>query len=676
MNKKALADKYIYEGYDYFNNNNPKKAEIAYKKAIQTYPEYEMPYLNLGNVYLSRNEYDQAIKSYKKALSIRPTYSMAETNMAVAYSRSGHFNKALKHLQNVLQTNPHYNMTYIYLGNILLFQGSFKDAEMCFKMAVEKDRNYSESYNNLGIVQVRLLELEKAVESFRKAVKLNESSETYANLGTVYGKLNKIGPSTNALKKAVEINPNDSLALATLYMQLRSACDWDEVKKIEPKLDNITANEIKNNVKTGLDPFLCVIKDANPKKNHQTAKLWSDNLSNSITLLKQFKYKKRKGKKIRVGYVSAHFHDHPTAYLIHTMLGYHDRKKFEIYTYSFGPQTKGFHRSRIMTNSDKFRDTTNANFSDIATVINKDGVDILVDLDGYTDNNRLEIFALRPSPVQVSYLGFPGTTGSNFIDYIITDKIVTPKSHQKYFSEKLIHLPPSYQVNDENLIIDANKYNRKRFRLLKKAFVFACFNGTYKIEPKVFDVWMEILKKTPNSVLWLLKSNNIAQINLKYEAKKRGVHPDRVIFSSRLKRDKHLSRLTLADLALDTFICNGHTTTSDALWANVPVITLMGKHFASRVSSSILTAAGLKDFVTKTPVEYKKLAISLAKNPKKLKKIKTELQSNRDDYPLFNTKSFTKNIEGAYAEIWDLYKKKSKPNSITIKKNESARQSN
>ena len=339
--------------------------------------------------------------------------------------------------------------------------------------------------------------------------------------------------------------------------------------------------------------------------------------------------------KIVIGYLSNDFRNHATAHLMLSLFGLHNRDEFEIFCYSYGKDDGSYYRARIQHDCDKFVDISTLSYEAAARCIYEDQVDILVDLKGYTRGNRFDICALRPAPIQVSYLGFPGTTGADFIDYIITDKIVTPKDHNPYYSEKFVYMPHCYQVNDNTQSISNKNWTKVDFGLPESCFVFCSFNQPYKIDPVLFGIWMRILRQVPEAVLWLIVENKIAEDNLRREAEARGVQSERLIFAKRLPKDEHLSRLKFADLALDTRIYNGHTTTSDALWAGVPVITLQGSHFASRVSSSILSAIGIPDLITYSLEEYEALAIRLAHNPAELKEIRQRSAKNRLDMPLF-----------------------------------------
>lgn len=659
---------YILEGNEFINRKDLTRAAISYLDAIRINPNNETAYCNLGNIYLDIGQLKSAVKCYKKAISIKPNYANAICNLGATYGRKGELKKALTCYQKVIEIEPNHPLVYIFLGNIMLAQGSYDEAEMCYKMGLEKDNSSVQAHNNLGTAYAKKQQYGNAVKEYKKALKIDPNfSMALTNLATAYTAADKTELALKFYKESYEADPDNSSNVANLYHQLKAAAEWDNIKNIENKLDRLTKKEIAMGVKTGEEPFINIIRTDDKEQNLKLATLWSKNLNEGITHQKKFKYaNSKRDHRVRIGYYSAHFHDHPTGHLIQKLFSLHNRDIFEVYIYSCGPDDESIYYNNIKFSADKFTDLTSVNFADSAQMINEDQIDILIDLDGYTDNNRLEVLALRPAPIQVTYLGFPGTTGSNFIDYLIADKVVVPQNHRKFYSENLVYLPPTYQVNDSSQKITKGTYPRSKFSLPENVFIFCCFNGSYKIEPESFEAWMNILKRVPKSVLWLLKTNKTADINLKEEAKKRNLNPNRLIFANRMPRNKHIKRLALADLALDTFTVNGHTTTSDMLWAGVPVITLQGKHFASRVASSILTSVGLTDLISKNKKDYEDLAVKLALFPSKLKKIKTELNSQRSSAALFNTEVFANHFNNALIKMWEIYKTGKLPEQITV----------
>ena len=365
--------------------------------------------------------------------------------------------------------------------------------------------------------------------------------------------------------------------------------------------------------------------------------------------------KKKLNKKIRIGYYSADFREHAMSYLLANLFEQHDKSKFELIAFSFGSEKNDEIKNRISNSFDKFVDVNSKSDKEIYKLSKDFKIDIAVDLMGFTQNSRFNIFIQRCAPIQVNYLGYPGTSGANCIDYLIADKILIPKENQKYFSEKIVYMPDSYQVNDSKRKISDKVFTKKELNLPKDGFVFCCFNQSYKITPYVYDIWMKLLKRVDGSVLWLIKDSDIGSHNLKKEAQKRGVEPDRIIFAEKMSNSEHLARHRLADLFIDTFPYTAHTTCSDALWSGLPVITKMGESFVSRVSASLLTAIGLPELITKTEKDYEELTFKIARDKSLLNEIKKKLNKNRLIKPLFNTKLFTKNIESAFQIMHERY---------------------
>ena len=416
-------------------------------------------------------------------------------------------------------------------------------------------------------------------------------------------------------------------------------------------------------------PLDKITSSADASENYAVAQVRSGEIAQKMSGLKtHFQMSGRRSPKprITIGYLSSDFHNHATAHLMLSLFGLHDRKDFSVFTFSYRQNDGSAYREKIKNDSDKFFDLQAAGHFEAAGKIFESGVDILVDLKGHTRNNRLEICALRPAPVQVTYLGFPGTTGADFLDYIITDRIITPEDQSPYYSEQLVYLPHCYQVNDHKQKFSDAPVSRSDFDLPEKGFVFSSFNNNLKIEPVMFGAWMNLLKKAPDSVLWLFRSNDLAERNLKSEAQARGVGGDRLIFAEWIPKDQHLARCRLADLALDTRIYGGHTTTSDLLWAGVPVVTMLGTHFASRVSASLLAAIGLPELITHNLEEYEGLALRLSQNPGELAALRTKLAQNRKTEPLFDTPRFVRNLESAYHQIWDRFLTGEMPRMIEV----------
>jgi len=586
------------------------------------------------------------------------------------YFESGQVSKAIKAFKMALELDPKFYKGWFNLGLVYQKLNRFKEAIECYNKNIENYAQNPFALKNLALCYSLIGDTQKALEIARVLNGDGDSWESYFNLGTTAQIAGEIEEGIKNYEKAIKLNPEFALSYGQLYNLFSRICDWDKAKKLEPIINKLNLKAIRSGGMPAEFPYGNISRQQDPKMNFLLTQLKARDIENkAVTDKIQFVQDKKgmvNNKKIRIGYLSSDFHDHATVHLILGLLRNHNRNDFEIVAYSHGVHDDSIYRKKVMAAVDVFRDISGLNDKEAAISIYKDVIDILVDLKGYTNGNRLGIMALKPAPISVSWLGFPGTTGADFIDYIIADKIVIPGSEKKYYSEKVLYLPNSYQVNDNTQKISDKKFQRGDFNLPKKGFVFSSFNQAYKITPETFASWMNILKAVPNSVLWLYEKMALASENLKKEAKKAGVDPDRLIFAGNLPKEEHLARIKLADLSLDTFTYNGHTTTSDCLWAGVPVVTLKGNHFASRVSASLLTAIGLPELITHSPEEYEKLAIDLASIPKKLAAIHKSLILNRESCALFDTQRFTKNIEKAYTAMYKNYISDMKPEQIVI----------
>ena len=426
-------------------------------------------------------------------------------------------------------------------------------------------------------------------------------------------------------------------------------CNWENFQTNVESL-SIRINEGKKSSPSF--PVLALIDSLSLQR--KTSEIWIKDKHPINTSLGSIpKYLRRN--KIRIGYYSADFHNHATAYLMAELFELHDKNNFEIIAFSFGFDKKDEMRQRLSKAFDQFLDVRLKSDKDIALMSRDLGVDVAIDLKGFTQDQRVGIFSYRAAPIQVNFIGYPGTMSAEYIDYIIADPTLIPIESQKYYSEKVVYLPYSYQANDRRREIANKAFTKEELGIPKDAFVFCCFNNNYKITPATFDGWVRILKAVEGSVLWLLEDNPTAGINLRKEAQTRGLDPNRLVFAKRMKLSEHLARHSVADLFLDTLPCNAHTTASDALWAGLPVLTCIGESFASRVAANLLNAIELPDLVTISQEQYEVAAIELATNPAKLRAIKIKLARNRLTTALFDTPRFTKHIEAAYKHMYERY---------------------
>lgn len=557
--------------------------------------------------------------------------------------------EALYYLKKATTMSNKYPQPWRNLGLVYNKLGKPKEAIACFEKAISIDINYILAYVDLGITANYVGNQRKAIDTFLKWADVDFSSPwPYQNLASLYFQSSQYEKASQYFKKAIEKDPSFSKSWNGLFLAYRMICDWKKASKIE-KVLNGNHDE---------DPYVSLIRSEDPQKNYQTAKKASENIILN-TPKTEFSYSglhRKKIRKIRIGYLSRDFIGQIYEEEKFSLFQFHNRDDFEVYIYSYHGSKDDDFSKILMNNSDKYIDISGLTDVDAAKQINQDQINILVDLMGHTLGSRLAISAMRPAPVQVTWLGFAGTSGADFFDYNIVDKISVPENEKRFFSEMLTYLPDSFQINYLNKNYSKKTFKKADFNLPEKSFIFSSFNQAYKFEPVMFGVWMEILKETNSSVLWLNDPGQKGQKNLTDFAADHGVNPKRIIFSKRLpKKSDHLKRLSLTDLALDTYIFGGHLTTSDYLKAGVPVLTRKGSHLISRVSSSILTTFGLKELITNNLEEYKILAIELAQNHEKFSQIKRKTKLLQKNSLLFNTKFFIKNLEENYKKMWNKY---------------------
>ncbi len=533
---------------------------------------------------------------------------------------------------------------YFNLASLAISQNKVDEAIKHLKKAVFLQPNFPRAYFLLSILYASKDKRKETLEMLIKLAELEPNNLWhYNNLAIFYFLNQEFSKAEEAMQKCLELDPNFTSAYANLFLIYRTVCSWEKASKIEKKIEETQSD----------NPLLNVLRYEDLEKNYSIAKKTSDYILNSSPKINFSYQRQEKHKKIRLGYLSRDFRNHPIGHMTASLFGFHDRKKFSVYIYSYGSPDNTYWSKRPRKEADKFVDIRFIGDTEVAKLINQDEIDILIDLVSYTQGTRLGIAALRPAPIQLTWLGFPGTTGASFFDYILIDKMIANEEEQKYFSEKLYFLPGCYQINDCFQKISDKNFQRKDFNLPEKGVVFSCFHQSYKIEPVIFNTWAEILKATPKSVLWFWKQADEMEKNLKKEASKRNLDPKRLIFSPKLPNDEHLKRLGLTNIGLDTRIYGGHTTTSDYLRAGVPIITRYGSHFASRVASSILKTYGVPELITKNIEEYKRLAIELGNNHNKLSRLKAKIKTLAKNNPLFDTKKFVKKLEDAYQRIWE-----------------------
>ena len=648
-------------GFAKYNLNEFNSAIESYDRAIELKPDYSKAHSNKGGALKQLNRLNDAIASYELAIQYDSNSVADYANLATLLIERNEVHIALDVCDKGITIDPFFSELYFVKGNALQRIKSLTEAAQLYKEATRINPHYFEAYINLAVTLSSLNLLEQAVEEYLNALRIkNKSFDAIAGIADAYSAMDKFHLALEYYQLAICINWNAPYLQGLLSFALLKTCTWDSYYS--------ASKEILEKVKAGRKailsfPLLALTDSLEIQR--KASEIWAQDkypFDNSLGPL----VKRDKRDRIRIGYYSADFHSHATANLMAGLFEGHDRSKFELFAFSFGPDKQDSMRQRLTQAFDQFIDVRSNSDKEVAEFSRMLGIDIAVDLKGSTKDHRFGIFSYRAAPVQISYIGYPGTMGADYIDYLIADKTVVPEAHQKHYAEKIIYLPDSYQVNDRKRVIADKTYTREELGLPIEGFVFCCFNNNYKITPAVFDGWMRILKAVPRSVLWLFEDNHMAAINLRKEAAARGIDEDRLVFAKPMPLDHHLARHSAADLFLDTTPVNAHTTASDALWAGLPLLTCIGESFASRVAASLLQAVGMPEFIANTQEEYEEKAIGLAQNPAQLKALRQKLQFNRLNAPLFNTEKITSHIEKAYANVYERYHADLMPENIYV----------
>ena len=651
-------------------------------------------FLKLADHYFRENNYLYAKHILDRIIEIDSENSKANELLAYIHRNSGQFDVSFKLLNVACGQDDCSPEALYYLGSIQLERGLFRQAIEAFTKSIFKGGEFFEALHDLATAQAHMRDITSALNNYNKCLKLNNSShELFFNIARIYDDLKLYEESIVHYDKALSLKPDfavgwlnkggalrdlkrydEALAHFDKALSLKSDIDWAYGDLIHTKMKicswigladslKIISKKIMANEKIS-QPFSLLSLNDNILLHKKSSEVYVRNKYPKNPALGSItKYGKKE--KIRVGYLSADFGNHPISILTAELYELHDRNKFEIIAFSFGVDDKSPMRSRLKQAFNQFIDVSDMSDSAIAELSRNLQIDIAVDLSGHTKDVRTGIFSYRAAPIQTSYIGYLGTMGAEYYDYLLADKTLIPEELQKFYSEKIAYLP-SYQVNDRKRIISERQFTREELGLPKNCFVFCCFNNNYKILPETFNGWMRILNAVEGSVLFLYAENEWSKANLIDEASLRGVDSARLVFGEHIPTEDYLARYRACDLFLDTFPYNAGTTASDSLWVGLPVLTLAGQSFASRMAASLLNAIGLPELITGTQEEYEALAIELAKNPHKLADIKYKLANNRLTTPLFDTPLFTKNLETAYIKIYERYQNDLQPDHISI----------
>jgi protein O-GlcNAc transferase len=639
---------------------SPQEAVKLISHALERQPHAAEAHSNFGSALAALNRHEEAIASYDKALAIKPAHTDALYNRGSALAQLNRHEEAIASYDKALAIQPNASAFY-NRGNALKALNRHEEAIASYDQALAIKPDHVDALYNRGNALQALNRHEQALASYDKALAIKpDHADALTNRGNALQALNRHEEALASYDKALTLKPDYKYAFGDAAHCRAHICDW--------RNRNLMEQELVDDVRSGrpvVTPFAFLAMSENPADQRSCAHVFVRDRfpGNAPSRRDRVRYEHDR---IRVAYLSADFHDHATAYLIAGLLEQHDRARFQTTGISFGPDSRGDMRSRLARSLDRFTDVRGKSDAEVARLIRESEIDVAVDLMGFTTNCRPGILARRPAPIQVSYLGYPGTIGAGFIDYIIADEFVIPRDHEMHYSEKIAYLPDCYQVNDSKRRIGERTPTRVEVGLPERGFVFCCFNNSYKITPQIFDIWMRLLQRVEGSVLWLYQRSPVTVANLRREAQARGIDPGRLVFASRVRLEEHLSRHRLADLFLDTLPYNAHTTASDALWAGLPVLTCAGTTFAGRVAGSLLHAVELPELVTNTLEDYEVLALRLATDESLLRKLKEKLARNRLSAPLFNAGRFRRHIEAAYTTMWEIHQRGEEPRTFAV----------
>lgn len=636
------------------------EALLAFDQGMKTRADDPSAHNNIGNLLRDMKRHEAALESFGRALALNPHNVLAYANRGTVLRDLDRLEKALADFDQALARAPGYAIAHYKKGETLAELRRFPEALAHLDAALRLEPESALFYASRGSILQDAKNLEEALRDFDQAIRLEpEAARYHQGRGLVLQDMRRFREAAAAFDRALKLDRNLPLLQGQALAMRMAICDWRDFEKSRAAVEASIARGI-----AASPPFSMLGVSASRQLQRQCAASWLAREAQTVASAPQ--RSNTTGSKIRIGYFSADFHNHATAYLMAEMFERHDKTRFEVIAYSFGAITQDAMRTRLRAAFDAFVEVGHLSDGDIAALARRDGIDIAVDLKGFTGEGRNKIFAHRAAPLQVSYLGYPGTMAADYMDYLVADPVLIPPEHQRDYAEKIIYVPHSYQVNDSTRLIAKNSPDRAKLGLPEAGFVFCCFNNNHKITPSVFDIWMRLLRALPGSVFWLLADNDAAVANLRRAAIARGVEAHRLIFADRMELAEHLARHAAADLCLDTLPYNAHTTASDALWAGLPVLTQLGQSFAGRVGASLLTALDLPELITESPAAYEAQALNLARNPARLSAIRRKLWAQRLTAPLFDGGRFARQIEAGFVKIMQRHQSGLPPDHIMI----------
>ncbi len=628
-----------------------RESVAQFDKLLQLEPNHIAAMNERGSALAELKEYDAALASFEKALTFQPQYAEAHFNKGNVLGALKRYDEALAAYDRALALKPALADAWVSRGNVLIDLERYEDASFAYDKSLALKPDLAGAWLGRGNLLARLKRNEEALIAYDRALSLEpDLPQAWHGRGNILAEFWRSDDALAAYDKAVALKADlEYVPGARLFAKL-DLCDWANLQTEAACLLSMIREQ-----KPASTPFFLLAVKSSAEDQLQCAKRYVQDRPNFPQVWRGETYSHDR---IRVAYLSADFREHAVSYLTAGLFEHHDKSRFETTAISVGPNHESPLRHRLKAAFERFIDAPYQSDQDIADLIRRLEIDIAIDLMGFTTHSRLGVFARRPAPIQVNYLGYSGTMGANFIDYILADPTVIPEDQCGFYAEQVIWLPDSYLVNDDRRAISQRTPTRRECGLPENGFVYCCFNNSYKIAPETFHVWMRLLKSTADSVLWLSDVNPTARANLRREAERCGVSAERLIFAPKMPEiADHLARQRQADLFVDTLPYNAHTTACDALWAGVPIVTCLGTTFVGRVAASLLKAVGLDELITHSLEDYEALALKLAHDRSSLGSIRDRLARNRNTFPLFNTEHSTRQIEAAYTTMWGRYQR-------------------
>ncbi|KAJ7401360.1 UDP-N-acetylglucosamine--peptide N-acetylglucosaminyltransferase 110 kDa subunit isoform X1 [Pitangus sulphuratus] len=716
----------------------------TYRRAIELQPHFPDAYCNLANALKEKGSVVEAEECYNTALRLCPTHADSLNNLANIKREQGNIEEAVRLYRKALEVFPEFAAAHSNLASVLQQQGKLQEALMHYKEAIRISPTFADAYSNMGNTLKEMQDVQGALQCYTRAIQINPAfADAHSNLASIHKDSGNIPEAIASYRTALKLKPDFPDAYCNLAHCLQIVCDWTDYDERMKKLVSIVADQLEKNRLPSVHPHHSMLYPLSHSFRKAIAERHGNLCLDKINVLHKPPYEHPKDLKasegrLRIGYVSSDFGNHPTSHLMQSIPGMHNPDKFEVFCYALSPDDGTNFRVKVMAEANHFVDLSQIPCNGkAADRIHQDGIHILINMNGYTKGARNELFALRPAPIQAMWLGYPGTSGALFMDYIITDKETSPVEVAEQYSEKLAYMPNTFFIGDHanmfphlkmkcpdscenadgnaalsmpvipmNTIAEAvieminrgqiqitiNGFNisnglattqinnkaatgeevprtiivttRSQYGLPEDAVVYCNFNQLYKIDPSTLQMWANILKRVPNSVLWLLRFPAVGEPNIQQYAQNLGLAQNRIIFSPVAPKEEHVRRGQLADVCLDTPLCNGHTTGMDVLWAGTPMVTMPGETLASRVAASQLTCLGCLELIAKSRQEYEDIAVKLGTDLEYLKKIRGKVWKQRISSPLFNTKQYTTDLERLYLQMWDHYAAGNKPDHM------------